>query len=275
MREELKSALLSLKAEIVEPCEECGGAAYFEQTTPGALNPCRCMTAFYYLSYLVEARIPRDYWWLSLDDLDLVEDKYKEFVWYYLEHLDKAVKRGLGVMFLGKNGTGKTSMQCAIGKEAVVQGYRVRYFTAQQYIEAGRGNTKDSGLLDDYESADVILLDEVDKVYIKSGSDYVPKTIEEFLRRMVSANKVVIACTNYTGDELTEAFGTSTVSMLQRHLRFVGVEGEDFSEQLQANWKNMLEEDTDFYDERIMSMAKRLWDREQEEYTRAWENPND
>lgn len=273
MRSEVYQACMELKQAIVSPCKLCGGVGYFDQENPIELNPCRCMLSLRYLSALVEARIPRDYWALSLDDLTEVDSDYITFVEWYLERLPKAANQGKGILFLGSNGTGKTSMQCAIGKEAVVQGYSVRYFTAQQYIEASKGN---NDLAEDLESAKFLLLDEIDKVYMKSGSNYVQKTLEEFLRRRISDGAVVIACTNYAQKEFTSVFGSSTTSMLQRHLKFVGIEGEDYSERLQEKWTADMEDSAvDYFDDRIMSMARRLWDREQEEYASVWEKPND
>lgn len=273
MRPEVYQACDELKQAIVYPCKVCGGAGYLEQENPIELNPCECMLSLHYLSALIEARIPKDYWALSLDDLTLVDPAYVKFVRWYLARVSRAAEQGKGILFLGANGTGKTSMQCAIGKESVVQGYSVRYFTAQQYIEASRSGN--DSMADDFESAKFLLLDEIDKVYMKSGSNYVQKTLEEFLRRRISGGAVVIACTNYEASEFESVFGSSTTSMLQRHLKFIPIEGEDYSDRLQDRWEADMDRNVDYFDSRIMSMARRLWDREQEEYARVWKDPND
>ena len=268
MRNDIKAAMLKLKAEIVEPHEPCDGLGWFEPIEPGKLNPCKCMTVFHYLNALIEARIPRDYWWLEVDDLEIAE-KYKVFCHWFNEQMANAVQHALGVLFLGANGIGKTSMQCAIGKEAIVQGYTVRYCTAQQYIEATK-MSKDLSLLEDYESGQFILFDEIDKVYIKTKSNYVTKTLEDFLRRKTSQGAVLIICTNHNQETLAEVFGQSTMSMLRRHLKIFDVEGEDFSEKLQERWNSLMKTKTDYYADEIVSMAQRMMDRETEEDDIAW-----
>lgn len=270
MRSELRAAMLTLKGELVSPCTACGGSGWLEPEEPGRANPCRCMTVFHYLNALIESRIPKDYWWLNLDDLEDVDEDYKKFCRWFMRRLPKATANALGIMFLGANGIGKTSMQCAIGKEAVVSGYSVRYFTAQQYIES-RKVSDDRTLTEYLESADVILLDELDKVYIANRSTFVEKTLEDFLRRTTSGGVSLIICTNYDEDTLEDVFGQSTMSMLRRHLKFVNVTGGDYSETLQSRWDTLMDSDRDYFSAPILDMANRLMARELQEDLLDWE----
>jgi len=268
MRKEIKSMMLDLKAEIVDLHGPCEGTGWLESVVPGKINPCECMKVFHYLNTLIEAKIPRDYWWLALDDLEITL-KYKKLCQFYVKRMPKAIQHGLGLMFFGLNGIGKTSMQCGIGKEGVVLGYKVQYFTAQQYIESRK--TGDDDLTAEFEGGQIILLDEMDKVYIKTRSDYVTKTLEDFLRRKTAAGSVFIICTNHDTGTLEKVFGPSTMSMLRRHLRFVEVEGADYSKRLQGRWSSLMESGTDYYADEIVSMAQRMMDREIKEDDIAWE----
>lgn len=270
MRAEIRDAMLNLKSNLVSPCEKCGGLGWLDPDTPGVPNPCECMVVFHYLNVLIESRIPRDYWWLGLDDLTDVGDEYKKFCRWFMKRLPKAVSNALGVVFLGPNGIGKTSMQCAIGKEAAVLGYSVRYFTAQQYIESRKAGD-DKSLTEYFEQGQVILLDELDKVYIANRSTFVEKTIEDFLRRVTSNGSSLIVCTNYDEDTLEEVFGQSTSSMLRRHLKFVSVEGGDYSGKIQSRWEGIMESDRDYFSRSIVDMAARLMEREIQEDTLVWE----
>jgi len=265
MRAELKNAMLALKSELVENHEACGGSGWLDPVELGKPNPCECMTVFHYLNALLESRIPRDYWWLGLDALEGVDASYKKFCRWFIVRLPKATTHGLGILFLGPNGIGKTSMQCAIGKEAVVQGFTVQYLTAQQYIESRKED--DDGITREYEGAQVILLDELDKVYIKARSNYVTKTLEDFFRRKTSEGSSLIVCTNHDEATLEEVFGQSTMSMLRRHLKFVSVEGEDYSDTLQSRWDGLMSADRDYFAEPILSMAKKMQEREESEDT--------
>lgn len=267
MRDAVKDAMLGLKAELVDTHIPCEGTGWLEPEEPGKSNPCECMIAFHYLNALIEAKIPRDYWWLNLDDLE-VDEGYKKFCRWFIKRIPQATAHALGIMFLGPNGIGKTSMQCAIGKEAIVQGYKVQYFTAQQYIEARK---TDEELASEFESADLILLDEMDKVYIKARSNYVTKTLEDFMRRKTADGVSFIVCTNHDEDTLEEVFGQSTMSMLRRHLKFLNVEGDDYSQELQNRWDVLMDTTKNYFDDAIMSLARRLMDREQEEDELEWQ----
>jgi DNA replication protein DnaC len=225
------------------------------------------MVAYTYIAELVKAYIPKDYWWLNIDDLE-VDKADIAFCKNYMNKLDKAKEHALGVLFHGPNGIGKTSMQCMIGKEAIVYGYTVRYFTAQQYIEAKK---QKSELLEYYESADFILFDELDKVYISRGSNFVLKTLEDFIRRMTSLGKVLIICTNSDEEYLNKTFGASTMSVLRRHLGFLPVEGTDYSGNMQDRWHALLQSDRDYLSDSILSIARRRMERELQEDKREWE----
>jgi len=267
MRESIKSAMFALKAEIVDPHKPCEGTGWLIPEKPGVNNSCECMVVFHYLNSLIEVKISREYWWLGLDNMEIAEE-YKTLCRWYNERMGNAVQHGLGVLFIGPNGVGKTSMQCAIGKEAVVQGYNVQYVTAQQYIEASKD--KDTTFLHEIESGQMILLDEMDKVYITQSSNYVTKTLEDFLRRKTADGVAFIICTNHEENTLADVFGQSTMSMLRRHLRFVAVEGEDYSQKLQKRWNSLMETKTDYYADEIVSMAQRMMDREMKEDDVAW-----
>lgn len=267
MRSEVREQMLRLKASLVEPCEKCGGTGWLTPKEPGVPNPCDCMVSFHYLNALIEAEIPRSYWWLTLEKL-LIDNDYRKFVKWYVKRLETAAENALGVIFLGANGTGKTSLQCHIGKEAVVEGYSVKYLTAQQYIESRK--VEDDGLLQEYEEAKFLLLDELDKVYIKRGSTFVTKTLEDFIRRRISSGAVFIMCTNYDEATLAEVFGESTMSMLRRHLRFLAIDGSDYSQTLQDQWSEMMEESPNYFADEIMNMAWRLMEAEQEDDEREW-----
>ena len=265
LRLEVKDRLLEIRKYTVDACDLCNDG-YLPSEIPGELNPCNCMKTFLYLMELVKSKIPMDYWCLTLDELQ-VDERYRSFVQFYLERLDKALARAMGIIFFGANGIGKTSLMCEIGKEVIARGRRVQYFTVQQYIDGVKG---DSPIVREYNDTDMILLDEMDKVYIKKGSSYVGKSLEDFLRRSMSSGKTVIACTNYNMEAFSDTFGDSTVSMLKRHSKFLEVEGEDYSDTMHDSWKDILEEDYDFCCSDIVEKAEQLHNYVEEANREAW-----
>jgi hypothetical protein len=61
------------------------------------------------------------------------------------------------------------------------------------------------------------------------------------------------------------------MSMLQGHLRFVEVAGEDYREVLQDRWESLMDAPTDYFAEQIVSMARRMMDRELREDDLVWQ----
>lgn len=240
-----------IKSEIVAPCELCGGQGYVMDDEE--IEACRCMKVFEYVMSLVISHIPQDYWNLKLNGLD-VDDRYKALVEFYVENMEAAERNGLGILFLGANGIGKTTLMCEIGKAAVARGATVQYFTAQQFVDS---KPNSDWLYKQFESSKYVLLDEIDKVYIKSGSRYALKALEEFIRRSISNRKCVVICSNLDRDQFSKTFGDSVMSMIKRHLRVVDVVGDDYSDSLHDAWQDkMLESVYDYFADDIVEKAE-------------------
>lgn len=248
--EELRN-LKKYKRKIVDSCATCNGSGYVIDKETGFDELCDCMMVFCYVKALVYARIPVAYWQLHLSELTDVKKSYRAFIKLYLHHFENAIDQALGIFFLGTNGIGKTALMCEVGKSAIIRGFDVRYFTAQQYISSYHKNDTES-----YAFPQVLLLDELDKAYMKEASNFVPKVIEDFLRRVISKGKIVIAASNEDLEELTNVFGASTISMIQRHLKIIKMSGEDRSDGMQRHWMDLLHTNYDFMHPNIVRMAK-------------------
>lgn len=255
--DEVLAKLAEYKHRLVDSCDLCSGSGYVIDSTTGEDETCYCMSVFRYVKALTVAGIPIAYWHLRLQDLTDVAKEYRGFVENYLRHLKSAADHALGIFFLGANGIGKTALMCEIGKHAIVRGFSVKYFTAQQYINACRVDA-----VEEFTTSKMLLLDEVEKAYIKEGSTYVPKMIEDFLRRVLAAGKIVVATSNESVSGLEEMFGVSTLSMIRRHLKLLSMEGEDRGDRMQEQWEETLEAKYDLFHRNIVRMAelKRKYD---------------
>lgn len=264
MRKKLLDQMYDLKTEIVDGCEICHGLGFVDS------QECQCRIVQRYLDYLIEAKIPTEFWELSLDSLTEVRPvQLLSVAKRYISRIHVAVRKSLGILFMGPNGRGKTAIQCAIGKSAIVRGFDVQYFTVQQYIDAVKDNNNE--LLEEYSSGKIILLDELDKVYISQKTNFVPKTIEEFIRRMISSGVAFIICTNLMESDLVKLFGESTLSMLRGHLKFLLMDGEDYRDTQNEDWLDRLDTDIDFSHPHIIESAYELYNREVQEDSVDWE----
>jgi DNA replication protein DnaC len=219
--------LRDLKEKIVSSCSVCSGNGYVFEKSEDV--PCVCMQVFIYIKQLILAGIAKDYWCLELQSLRIA-DSYKTLLQKYLDNYANAEEKSLGFLFMGTNGVGKTACLAELGKEAIIRGQSVKYITAESYIKEMSFNSIYS--ID----TNVILLDELDKAYIKEGSSFVPKRIEDLIRKSIGQGAIVHIATNMDSEGLTEMFGDSFFSMLQRHLKLVPFKGEDFSQEKQQNW---------------------------------------
>lgn len=252
-RDDLYSELMRIKAVLVDNCPTCRGIGYLLDAENREYT-CECMIIFRYISRLVYSEIPREYWTLFYDELE-VSDEYRDILTFYIKYLDNAINKLKGILFIGANGVGKTSMLCEIGKQFLIKGYTVKYFTSEKYLTQLKMRDEGKIVLEDIDSAQVHLLDELGKAYVKKGSDYVLSQTEEYIRRAVTT-KVLICSTNFEESELVEMFGESTISVMKRHLKFVHVEGQDKSKSVYKSWVDDLSSDFDYFHPNILKMAK-------------------
>ena len=248
--------LTVLKKETVGSCDHCGRTGYkinFETSTD---VPCQCLRVLKYCKELIKARIPRDYWQLSLPEL-AIDSKYKAYVNKFLTHFQTALDRGLGFMLAGANGIGKTALMAEIAKFAICEGHEVSYFTLQTYISS----TYPDSEIHCNHSPKILLIDELDKVYIRHGSEYVMKATDEFMRASLAKNKVLICATNSTQNGLSEMFGQSTMSQLNRRLFYIPMKGQDYTPSKQESWLTDLTESYDYYHDNIMHYVNRMKER--------------
>lgn len=251
---EIEERINQVKEEIVFSHEACGGRGYHSLDDDTSKisrrgRPCGCMTVFKYVKELIKSNIPQDYWELDFDSLDL--DKLnKTVIGAYMGNLKKAKQNGLGLVFFGQNGTGKTSSMIEIAKEGIVQLYKIQYFTLSSYVDAVL--SKDAKRVEWYESGDFLLIDELDK---KAGTPAIYKLIDEFFRRMFNLNKSLIFATNWDADEMKEHLGESTYSLLKRRSEFLVFQGADFSDNLQESYVKRLKRKYNYFSLPIINRA--------------------
>ena len=243
-----------IKAGTIDSCKDtqCQGGILFDYKT-NVSTPHICMQVFRYLVRLRHACIPAEYWQLHLDTLH-IDEKYRDHVKLFLRNHRNALSGGLGMLFLGSNGIGKTSMMTEIGKHFALVGYRVLYFTLQKYLNSRFQENKKIEIA----NYDILLIDELDKAYGKTGNDYLMKTFEELVRQVLSLNKVSIMATNASKAGIKEMFGRSVFSALERKIQLLAIKGEDFSGKLQDGWDARLTMEIDFFHENIVRMAERV-----------------
>ena len=89
---------------------------------------------FLWKSKLLQAGIPPPYWDLTFEHFK-GDDKAKAITLRYIDMLDEAFRDGMGLLFNGKHGTGKTMLSCLIAKEALKKGFTIRYLDITKILD--------------------------------------------------------------------------------------------------------------------------------------------
>lgn len=155
---------------------------------------------------------------------------------FYRNNIDGFIREGIGLIAIGKPGTGKTMLVTLIMKELVQKGYRCYMTTAAQLITMVRDGWKSERerlmFKDKIERADVLFIDDPGKELFGSSlesfnNSHARSTIESILRERVQGSKPTFFATNLGQDEITSQYSESFSSMLKEAVYFVAVNGSD------------------------------------------------
>lgn len=146
----------------------------------------------------------------------------------YADHFPKNEKPNL--LFCGKSGLGKTFLMNCIAERVLERGYAVMRLTAYRLVEIMRSyhrSGEDAQLVEEMRTCDLLLLDDLgaEPMIENVTINYLYYLVNERL----SAGKAMIVSTNFTPEELREAYTERVASRLmdQRSasvLKFVGTD---------------------------------------------------
>jgi DNA replication protein DnaC len=241
MNNDLREKRLNkIKLNLLKNCTVCKGTGITKER-----QTCICLINYERYIHYEFAGIEKEYWDITLDR-DWVGDKVaKKYTQLYIKYLDKAYENGLGIIYLGKNGVGKTMLSNTILKEAKNKNYNVRNITLEELLKLIKEAFNSSDAKDEYEKMkqmDFLCLDNV-------GSEYKPKdfgvfTVAELdvLIRYRRRNLLpIIITSNLTSkEEFIENYGSSILSLLISVSKFIIVQGEDHRQKQGEDWENKL-----------------------------------
>ena len=179
---------------------------------------------------LVNCGVPSRLHDLYLEDLE-VEDKIKQYVLRYTEHLDKVYKEGKGIYFFGKNGVGKTTLACMILKECYTYRYTCKRITFMDYVSLYTRAWGDSVAKQEVEeevnkikSREFLCIEEIGK---ENDTKVAVNVLEDLLRYREDNSLPTIICTNLSPKVIKERYGNSIYSLLKGNCVPIKVTGED------------------------------------------------
>ena len=244
---EIREVIESLRMSTVIKCKICGGEGY--KPTGGMIDDisyeyddCICKKTFLKKNKMIIAGIPKR----RLDVLKqsfkkkmvlntLSNEKvslYKNVVPVYVKKFKSARKQGLGLMFFGVSGSGKTTSGILIAAKLLTKDYDCHYITFRQIMNVLYDSYEDKGksrLFKEIIDVDFLVVDELSLV-----GRVTPHMVAEFTsicKARFENEKPTILISNYnTIDEILLNFGEPMASLLNEAFIPFKFYGKDFRE---------------------------------------------
>jgi DNA replication protein DnaC len=149
----------------------------------------------------------------------------------YVRNHDGYIEQGLGLLFTGARGVGKTMLATLVLKEFIRAGYSCCYTTyssAMEMYTAGWRDHNDKRRFEDkFLRTKVLLLDDMGRE-AKSSNNMQESTFEHIVRNRVQSCRPTILTTNLNYGDLEESYGEATMSLLTEQSMVVEMTGDSF-----------------------------------------------
>ena len=155
----------------------------------------------------------------------------------YLEELETVRDNGMGMFFIGANGTGKSMTMAIVLKGVVDAGYSARWTSLSKLVTLtmdGWFDKEDRFWFEDrYQNVDFLAIDDVGKEYrSRSGASEV--VFDNLIRHRSQSMMPILLTSNKTPQEMKMAYGESVVSLLKWRVLIVRMDGKDYRDVLQT-----------------------------------------
>ena len=196
----------------------------------GVEHDCDCMEQLQLHKHYLLAGIGVLYQRLDWDHYTGDPEVVKTLQEYVRRH-DDYVEQGLGLLFTGPRGIGKTMLATLVLKELLRAGYRCRYATYSSAMEMYTTGWRDLDIKRRFEDTflrtRVLLLDDMGRE-AKSANNMQESTFEHILRNRVQSCRPTILTTNLNYDDLEEGYGAAAVSLLSEQSMVMEMTGDNF-----------------------------------------------
>jgi DNA replication protein DnaC len=149
----------------------------------------------------------------------------------YVRKHDDYVDQGLGLLFTGARGVGKTMLATLVLKELMRAGYRCYYATyssAMEMYTAGWRDRDDKRRFEErFLHTRVLLLDDMGRE-AKSSNNMQESTFEHIVRNRVQSCRPTILTTNLNYGDLEESYGEAAMSLLTEQSMVLEMTGDNF-----------------------------------------------
>lgn len=178
------------------------------------------------------ANIGQDYWEQDFSTFKGPKGP-KDVSIKYLKNLEEMKDRGVGILYVGPNGPGKTTLAMIVMKYLVRANWDVFCTSLGEVVEriqkSWNATTDESHgeFLGYCREANFLFIDDVGKEH-RGASGFVQTVFDNLIRHRVQHRSPTFLTTNLTKSELEGTYGESVMSLLEGKLIPVTVDGADY-----------------------------------------------
>lgn len=180
---------------------------------------------------LVKANIGEDYWECDFSNFKGPKEA-KEVSIKYLKSLASMKQEGLGILYGGPPGPGKTTLAMIVMKYLVRANWNVVCTSLGEIVEmiqkSWKSDDKDTeDFITHARRADFLFIDDVGKEH-RGQSGFVQTVFDNLIRYRVQHRLPTFITTNLTRGELHGLYGDSLISLLEGKMLTCVVNGADY-----------------------------------------------
>lgn len=178
------------------------------------------------------AGIGQDYWTCDFANYEGPKNALDVSI-KYLVNLEKMKEQGVGLLYVGPFGTGKTTLAYIVMKYLVRSRWTVACTSLGEIIEniqkswkQNEADTDEASFVGKCRKADFLLLDDLAKEH-SGRSGFVETVLDNLIRARTQHRRPTFLTTNLTKGELEGTYGDSVMSLLEGKLIPVVVNSKD------------------------------------------------
>lgn len=209
-------------------CPTCEGEKTFRWH--GEDHKCECNSQLQLHKHYLLANIGVLYQRLCWEDYT-GDPKAQDLTHLYLTKHKEMTRAGLGLIYHGGFGTGKTMLVTFVAKELVKLGYTVYFTTFSEMIDQFTKGWGDNAARARFEKkiveSEVFILDDVGKEF-RTKNNLAESTFDHVLRQRAVDARPILLTTNMEQEDLVEGYGAAIFSLLRERSVIHQSNGDDY-----------------------------------------------
>lgn len=180
---------------------------------------------------LKQACVGEEYWEADFSNYEGPKDA-RDITIKYLDTLGIMKDKGIGILYGGPNGPGKTTLMMITAKYLIRARWDVYCTSLGEIVEAIKASwdskeEQESDLLERCRSCDFLFIDDLGKEH-RGASGFVQTIFDNIIRQRVNHRRPTFITTNLTKADIERTYGSSVTSLLEGKQRIVLVNGRDY-----------------------------------------------